>query len=99
MDILALSLNHRVTPLAVRESVAFNREEGVQFLRNLRQQEHISEAILLSTCNRTEIYVVHEPDPEKPPGTFSILDPVNFLAFYWPALCAMFCVIVGHVYY
>ncbi len=65
MEIFAFSLNHRVTPLAVREQVAFNREEGEAFLVRLKEQAGAREALLVSTCNRTEIYAVHEPRPDR----------------------------------
>lgn len=68
MEILALSLNHRVTPLEVREAIVFNRQEGEAFLRRLQAELAVPEVMLLSTCNRTELYVLHrgEPDSEGP---------------------------------
>lgn len=55
-EILVLSLNHRVTPLEARERVAFTRANGVEFLRELHGSLPVDEALLLSTCNRTELY-------------------------------------------
>ena len=55
MSLYALGLNHQTAPLAIRERVVFHverlREALVEFKRGLG-----SEAALLSTCNRTELY-------------------------------------------
>ncbi|MEE8143761.1 MAG: glutamyl-tRNA reductase [Planctomycetota bacterium] len=56
VELFCLSLNHRVTPLAVREGVAFSRDAGVSFLKAVREHCQVTEAMLLSTCNRTELY-------------------------------------------
>ena len=64
MEILALSLNHRVTPLEVREAIVFHRDEGESFLKQIRDQGQVDEAMLISTCNRTELYAVYEFDGE-----------------------------------
>ena len=55
MRIYCLSLNHHCTPIAVRERVAFDRDTGQAFLRELCVPDG-AEGVLLSTCNRTEIY-------------------------------------------
>ena len=60
MEILCLSLNHRVTSLEARERVAFSPEDGMKFLRALHRRLPGGEVNLLSTCNRTEIYVAHD---------------------------------------
>lgn len=65
MDILALSLNHRVTPLTVRETVAFDQAEGERFLAAIKDRHGVKEALLVSTCNRTEIYVASESGLES----------------------------------
>ena len=51
-----LGLNHRTAPLALREKVAFNEERLIAALRALRQERGVAEAVILSTCNRTEVY-------------------------------------------
>ncbi len=55
LRVFCLSLNHTCTPIDVREQVAFDRDEGIAFLRELCAPD-AAEGILLSTCNRTEIY-------------------------------------------
>ena len=56
MPIVTLGLNHNTAPLAVREQVAFAGESLVKPLSRLQSLEGISEAAIVSTCNRTEIY-------------------------------------------
>jgi glutamyl-tRNA reductase len=51
-----LGINHRTAPVALREKVAFSEERLVAALRALRQARGISEVVILSTCNRTEVY-------------------------------------------
>jgi glutamyl-tRNA reductase len=51
-----LGLNHKTAPVALREKVAFGEERLVAALRALRQAQGVSEVVILSTCNRTEVY-------------------------------------------
>src|SRR5271167_67042 len=51
-----LGLNHKTAPVALREKVAFNEDRLVAALRTLRQEGGIAEVVILSTCNRTEVY-------------------------------------------
>ena len=51
-----LGINHRTAPVALREKVAFAEERLVAALRTLRQEVGVSEVVILSTCNRTELY-------------------------------------------
>jgi glutamyl-tRNA reductase len=56
MDLIVVGLNHRTAPLEVRERVAFDDAEVQAALSRARSEQVLSEAILLSTCNRTEFY-------------------------------------------
>jgi glutamyl-tRNA reductase len=51
-----LGLNHKTAPVALREKVAFNEDRLVAALRALRQERGVAEVVILSTCNRTELY-------------------------------------------
>jgi len=51
-----LGINHKTAPVALREKVAFGEERLLAALRTLRQEAGVSEAVILSTCNRTEVY-------------------------------------------
>lgn len=56
MPLHVLGLNHRSAPLEVREKLAFPRELQAEALARLAAQPGVSEAVLVSTCNRTEVY-------------------------------------------
>jgi glutamyl-tRNA reductase len=51
-----LGINHRTAPVALREKVAFSEERLLAALRALRQETGVAEVVILSTCNRTEVY-------------------------------------------
>lgn len=56
MSLLAFGLNHNTAPLEVREKVTFGNEVMPEALIDLTSKAGVSEAAILSTCNRTEIY-------------------------------------------
>lgn len=56
MAIWALGINHKTAPVAVRERVSFDPETMPVVLNQVQQLEPVSEVMILSTCNRTEIY-------------------------------------------
>jgi glutamyl-tRNA reductase len=51
-----LGINHKTAPVALREKVAFDDERMRQALRTLRLENGVTEVVILSTCNRTELY-------------------------------------------
>jgi glutamyl-tRNA reductase len=55
-------MSHRSAPVEVRERVAFPPCAGRSFLGRLKDEGVVSEAVLLSTCNRTEVYAVVEDE-------------------------------------
>ncbi len=56
MSLLALGINHKTAPVDVRERVAFTPERMAEALHELSSQAPVTEAAILSTCNRTELY-------------------------------------------
>ncbi|MBP8909367.1 MAG: glutamyl-tRNA reductase, partial [Pseudoxanthomonas sp.] len=58
MTLWLLGLNHQTAPVDLRERVAFAGDSAGRALASLRALPDVSEAALLSTCNRTEIYAV-----------------------------------------
>ena len=58
MQLFTLGLNHTTAPLAVREKVVFAAENLRPALSELVRGGPVSEAAILSTCNRTELYCV-----------------------------------------
>ena len=55
LDIVLLGLNHKTAPVALRECLAFSEDEISAALKALQESPTISEAMLISTCNRVEV--------------------------------------------
>ncbi len=63
MNLLALYCTHQTTPLAIRERLAFaSREQLAKAYAELRRRCPESEAVILSTCNRVELYLAQPGD-------------------------------------
>jgi glutamyl-tRNA reductase len=60
MSILVVGISHRSSPLALLERVTIGADELPKAVAGLTRRDNIREAVALSTCNRTEIYVVAE---------------------------------------
>ena len=58
MHLLYVGLTHRETPLTILEKAHFSDQEGLKALKLLKREKSILENIILSTCNRTELYLV-----------------------------------------
>jgi glutamyl-tRNA reductase len=56
MSVLVVGLNHRTADVALLERVAVPADELPKALRSLTALEHVVEAVVLSTCNRVEVY-------------------------------------------
>ncbi len=56
MTLVAFGINHKTAPVDIREKVAFSPEKVHEALQNLVNQDAVHEAVILSTCNRTEVY-------------------------------------------
>jgi len=63
MHIRVVGCSHHTTPLEVREKLAFGLQEVPDVLRAWRQQMGPTEAVLLSTCNRVELYLASDTYP------------------------------------
>lgn len=57
MTILVLGINHKTASVALREKVAFSEEKRLLALQQIQQQQLAQHAVIVSTCNRTEIYL------------------------------------------
>jgi glutamyl-tRNA reductase len=62
MSIVAVGINHKTAPVAVREKISFNPDNLSVALNELLGNVECREAAILSTCNRTELYLVQEGD-------------------------------------
>ncbi|WP_096202787.1 glutamyl-tRNA reductase [Bacillus sp. FJAT-45350] len=58
MHILVVGLNYKTAPVEIREKFSFQESELSEALQQLRSTKSILECTIISTCNRTEIYVV-----------------------------------------
>lgn len=65
MGVIVVGLNHKVAPLVVREELAFDAAQVPIALGRLKQAHPKAEFVLLSTCNRVEIYCASEVLPER----------------------------------
>ncbi len=58
MEIVLIGLNHRTATVALRERVAFSAEQAREAAEQLRSRGILEETLVLSTCNRSELYGV-----------------------------------------
>jgi glutamyl-tRNA reductase len=58
--LIVAGVSHATAPIEVREKLAFRPQEALRELARLRESSVIREGVVLSTCNRTEIYAVEE---------------------------------------
>ncbi len=65
MSLITIGINHKTTPLDLRERLAFTPQSLPEALLSLKKLDHIAEASILSTCNRTEIYCVTTKDNDQ----------------------------------
>jgi glutamyl-tRNA reductase len=87
MAILVVGLNHKSAPVEIRERISFGPDILAGALRSLTAEPGIGEGIILSTCNRTEIYCTVEPGADSPVetwlGRFHGLDPERISAYLY----------------
>jgi glutamyl-tRNA reductase len=57
-ELLALGISHKTAPVALRERLAFSESEAGEFARQATATKEVREAVVISTCNRTEVYLV-----------------------------------------
>ncbi len=65
MSIYALGVNHKTAPVEIRERLTFGPDIIAEALISLVSRDDVSEAVILSTCNRTEIYCVCNPSGDE----------------------------------
>lgn len=74
MEIVLVGLNHRTAPVEVREKVSFTAEQTQRAAEELRARGILEETLVLSTCNRSEVYgVPPESSHECAPGLSTFL--------------------------
>ncbi|MBS4050031.1 MAG: glutamyl-tRNA reductase [Methylomonas sp.] len=87
MTLLAVGINYNTAPVAVRERLAFPAEILDNTLKNLRNVRDISEAAILSTCNRTEFYCQTDSEDQTPLIAWiadtKIIEPADFTPYLY----------------
>ncbi|MBI3876521.1 MAG: hypothetical protein HY300_11320 [Verrucomicrobia bacterium] len=63
MSLVVIGLSHRTSPVEVREKFAFAEAQTPAALQLLRDTGAADEAVILSTCNRVEIYAASDRAP------------------------------------
>lgn len=57
MNLIVIGINHKTAPVNVREKFSFTKKQMEESLAKLKESCLVSGAVILSTCNRTEIYI------------------------------------------
>ncbi len=57
-ELIAIGVSHKTAPVEVRERLALTEVRANEFLRDVHGVNEVQEVVVLSTCNRTELYVV-----------------------------------------
>ncbi len=66
MPLFTLGINHNTAPVEIRERMSFNPQQVPDALAELHALPEVEEAVLLSTCNRTELYcAVHDGGADR----------------------------------
>ena len=60
MSLVVIGLNHRTAPLDLLERMSIDDSRLTKALADLIERPHVTEAVILSTCNRTEVYAYVE---------------------------------------
>lgn len=78
-QIVSIGTSHHVAPVEFREKLAFSDEQLIESLHQLRDSYLLQEAVILSTCNRVEVYAVANSHQSTESPVKSLLD---FLSYY-----------------
>jgi glutamyl-tRNA reductase len=74
MSLITLGLNHKTAPLELRERLAFTPQTLPEALNSLIKVPGVTEAVILSTCNRTELYCALHGDKQAEDATHTVND-------------------------
>jgi len=79
VPVVVIGLNHRTVPLALLERLTVDESRLPKALHDLTSRDHLTEAVVLSTCNRTEVYAVAEKFHPAYADLRSFLSELSFL--------------------
>ena len=74
MNLIALGINHNSAAVEVRERVAFAPEQVSEALADACEAVHLEEVVILSTCNRTEVYAIVPDGCRAPDKALRLID-------------------------
>ena len=57
MSLVTIGMNHKTASLDIREKISVDKDESHIILKKLQDMPLVDEAFILSTCNRTELYL------------------------------------------
>lgn len=60
MRLFNIGISHKTAPVEIRELLTFTAEEKIEFIKSAIQLTDVRECVLITTCNRTEVYVTGE---------------------------------------
>jgi glutamyl-tRNA reductase len=80
LHVIIVGLNHRTVPLETLERMTVSGERLPKALHDLVSRDDISEAVVLSTCNRTEVYLVAERFHQAVGDVRNVLSGLAYLA-------------------
>ena len=84
MSLLAVGISHQTAPVSLLEQVSMSGDETVKTLHELVDSDHVTEAIVLATCNRVEVFAGfqywHNKFGNVETATFKGTEEKSFLA-------------------
>ncbi len=92
MQLVVLGLNHKTAPVEVRECFSLSEDQIRHGLRHLNEYEEIYECVILSTCNRTEMYAVIDDGEDAD-------DALPVLSEYFASMTGGRFAVDDHLYY
>lgn len=66
MNLYNIGISHKTAPVEIRELLAFTKEEKTEFIKSAIRINGIRECVLITTCNRTEVYVTGNEGMDEP---------------------------------
>ncbi|HTK68595.1 MAG TPA: glutamyl-tRNA reductase [Candidatus Eisenbacteria bacterium] len=79
LEFFCVGLNHETSPLEIRDALVLSDEEVGRAIRALRERAGASEALVISTCNRTEVYARGAELPNPPAFVAALLQEIKGL--------------------
>lgn len=73
MDLAVIGINHKTAPVEMREKLSFYPDRAIKANRELKESLSLKESLILSTCNRVEIYAVCDRNEDYVSGIKSFL--------------------------